>query len=711
GSASGYVFLESGVFIDRSSPDSGESSESGESEHSKGEPPAKAQRKLSKLKRQQSLSDGDAANNELEPTLSETTKLSHRRCRSCPTGHSEAKRKPEPAPQAVQERPRRGSRPGRGRILTESLPPEYFKSRGGRDGALGTLSLFLPQQLTPRQKRRLSSPLTTFIPEDNTGESLQEVRESIFEAFFVIDVQETQQESRPRAKTEVGARNPHHRRTRLASLVPGVEKNHSRMCWPDGVQGGPLEQMLVERGFCPGPMDYRFNGNAFVLSVLAQALNPTAHPNDLAYCTVVSEDDHIPALPADHRELLEDEPEVNHCRAHKEDSDDMLQHIPDGGVLCLVSKLPFFDFSFALLDILRQNLEQAPALLERINEKGMAQLARGLEVGDLIDKPRVLGLTTMSQRMPEPLLSPGCEWSHFANLSHPESSSPLALTLARWQVWWGLMTLLMRWGDKLLEVVIKLLPCVVLEQQVLLLGDAPRACVVALLLRGMLWPFQWQHPFICAPLPPAALHELPLLEACCPMIMAFGEMPMLAHFWRYDTVYQLPPNIVVGLLRNEWVYINEKLETTGGLSGTNTSKFPPFVQTDLRNKIKEARKRLRNRQNGQEFLDAVQQVQDAVTEAIGKLAGLVKSYAKSRVAEEQHGGAMSENQAEELRERSYQRALKVDEFLAWLRGEAATYGEPEPVEFYKTFLQTQCFMNLLFEEICAEVDTRMSVRQ
>ncbi|CAJ1442352.1 unnamed protein product, partial [Effrenium voratum] len=240
GSASGYVFLESGVFIDRSSPDSGESSESGESEHSKGEPPAKAQRKLSKLKRQQSLSDGDAANNELEPTLSETTKLSHRRCRSCPTGHSEAKRKPEPAPQAVQERPRRGSRPGRGRILTESLPPEYFKSRGGRDGALGTLSLFLPQQLTPRQKRRLSSPLTTFIPEDNTGESLQEVRESIFEAFFVIDVQETQQESRPRAKTEVGARNPHHRRTRLASLVPGVEKNHSRMCWPDGVQGGPL---------------------------------------------------------------------------------------------------------------------------------------------------------------------------------------------------------------------------------------------------------------------------------------------------------------------------------------------------------------------------------------------------------------------------------------------------------------------------------------
>ena len=26
-----------------------------------------------------------------------------------------------------------------------------------------------------------------------------------------------------------------------------------------------------------------------------------------------------------------------------------------------------------------------------------------------------------------------------------------------------------------------------------------------------LWPFRWQHPFICAPLPPEALRELPLL--------------------------------------------------------------------------------------------------------------------------------------------------------------------------------------------------------
>ena len=52
----------------------------------------------------------------------------------------------------------------------------------------------------------------------------------------------------------------------------------------------PEESFLIEKGFCPGlaehppsrsaqlpspgPLDYRFNGHAFVLSVLAQVLNP-----------------------------------------------------------------------------------------------------------------------------------------------------------------------------------------------------------------------------------------------------------------------------------------------------------------------------------------------------------------------------------------------------------------------------------------------------
>ena len=125
----------------------------------------------------------------------------------------------------------------------------------------------------------------------------------------------------------------------------------------------------------------------------------------------------------------------------QEDSDDMLQHIPDGGVLCLVaelqhrlwavpflakelrhkqvpaccgfdsgpvsgpiqmscvcwaarsctqvglfvpgaklcqvSKLPFFDFSFALLDILRQNLEQADGAARGGQQSGYLAVGHG----------------------------------------------------------------------------------------------------------------------------------------------------------------------------------------------------------------------------------------------------------------------------------------------------------------------------------------------
>lgn len=87
--------------------------------------------------------------------------------------------------------------------------------------------------------------------------------------------------------------------------------------------------------------------------------------------------------------------------------------------------------------------------------------------------------------MPRPLLSPGCDWS-LATQGRWPSLSPVGQTFARWQVWWGLLTLLMRWGEKLMsEVVLKLLPCVLLEQQVLLFGDAPRTSVVAFLLRSM----------------------------------------------------------------------------------------------------------------------------------------------------------------------------------------------------------------------------------
>lgn len=53
--------------------------------------------------------------------------------------------------------------------------------------------------------------------------------------------------------------------------------------------------------------------------------------------------------------------------------------LPDAPRRTKVSKIPFFDFSFTLLDLLRRNLAKAPAILERINRAGMAKLARGVE--------------------------------------------------------------------------------------------------------------------------------------------------------------------------------------------------------------------------------------------------------------------------------------------------------------------------------------------
>ncbi|CAE7241324.1 dennd5b [Symbiodinium sp. CCMP2592] len=630
---------------------------------------------------------------------SSKNRFSHKRCRTYPAAQSEPEEvsptskgtADSPGSDFAEGRSHRGffrGPHGQGRILTASLPPGRERSRrlDGREfDVMGTLSLFTPQPTGTT----LATPV-----EDSTASA--EKCDNLFEAFLVIDVADTD-ESQKQPSNRAKSR----RKTRLASLVPGLEKSDVRMRWPR--ESGALESFLVEKGFCPGPLDYRFNGQAFVLTVLAQVLNPKAHPSDLLFCCVCSEDLRSSALPADHRLLERDaeEQEVSRSQAQRDDDDNMMQHIPDGGVLCLVSKIPFFDFSFTLLEIFRQNLQQAPAILERLNRAGMERLAlRGVDVSDLLQTPRVLCLSKMSQQMPQKLLSPGCEWSHFKNLSNAETCSPLAHTFGRWTVWWGLFTLLTRWGEKLLEVVLKLLPCVLLEQQVLLVGDAQRACVVALLLRGLLWPFRWQHPFVCAPLPPEALRELPLLEATMPMIMAFGEMPMLSHFWGYDTVYRLPPSIVAGVLRNEWVYISEKLETVGGLSGSSI-KLPSFVQTALRNEIKEARRSFRqSSQKLQALLEIVPKVHEAVEVAMQKLADLVKSYAKSQVEELQNEVGSS---TQSLCEKCYQRALKVERFVQWLWANEEAYGCPEPVGFYTTFLQTQCFMSLLFEEISAEV--------
>eukprot|EP00435_Cladocopium_sp_Y103_P004871 s4614_g1.t1 len=177
---------------------------------------------------------------------------------------------------------------------------------------------------------------------------------------------------------------------------------------------------------------------------------------------------------------------------------------------------------------------------------------------------------------------------------------------------------------------------------------------------------------------------------------------MLQHFWGYQNMYDLPENIVACLLRDRWVVINEKLKTSGGLTG-KTLKFPPFVHSELRSQIKEARSALRN-QHG--LLEIVQKVQDAIEAAMGKLANIVKwrrrcpadgvfsmSLNQSRV----QAARSKAKDADDLYERSCQRAENEERFLAWLHKEPA-FGSVEQAAFYKSFYQTQCFMDRLYEE-------------
>lgn len=145
------------------------------------------------------------------------------------------------------------------------------------------------------------------------------------------------------------------------------------------------------------------------------------------------------------------------------------------------------------------------------------------------------------------------------------------------------------------------------------------------------------------------------------------------------------------------VVINEKLKTSGGLTG-KTLKFPPFVHSELRSQIKEARSALRN-QHG--LLEIVQKVQDAIEAAMGKLANIVNRYAQSQV--EAEAARSKAKDVDDLYERSCQRTENEERFLAWLHKEPA-FGSVEQAAFYKSFYQTQCFMHRMYEEIHSQAD-------
>merc|ERR1711937_404197 len=111
---------------------------------------------------------------------------------------------------------------------------------------------------------------------------------------------------------------------------------------------------------------------------------------------------------------------------------------------------------------------------------------------------------------------------------------------------------------------------------------------MALVLRALVWPFRWLHPLLSAPPPPQFLH-MPLLDATFPVVVALTELPAQ---WGFRTAYELPPDVVVGMLKHDYVYVDSAHETSGGLSGANI-KLPAGRHTAFLKQAAKAKHKFR----------------------------------------------------------------------------------------------------------------------
>eukprot|EP00931_Biecheleriopsis_adriatica_P062730 TRINITY_DN37876_c0_g1_i1.p1 TRINITY_DN37876_c0_g1~~TRINITY_DN37876_c0_g1_i1.p1 ORF type:complete len:1155 (-),score=261.50 TRINITY_DN37876_c0_g1_i1:147-3551(-) len=454
--------------------------------------------------------------------------------------------------------------------------------------------------------------------------------------------------------------------------------NSARLRWPASLEGGGLEKVLITDTFCPGPLDERFEGMPFAFTLLETAVDPKNDPNGVLYCCVCSENADMPSDPGE--PTPGEEPAAKRSKASPREN----CMSSAGGVLCLVSKLPLLPFFFKLLSVLRCNLDQACAVLARLNQAGLKSLAEGVEISDLVHVEDKLGL----QQMPESRLPPECDWQDIqqGNLADPFSKT--CQSIARWQVAWGLSTMLRRW-EGLPEVVVKLLPCVLLEQKILLVGDAQRVSTVAMLLRGLLWPFRWLHLFLAAP-PPSGVLKVPLLDGPCPMILSVSELPP---HWGKSHLH-LPADVIVVMVKHDHVQVNPHLETAGGLKG-DSIKLPGTMHVEFRKQVTQARLQLRNSKIL--ISEAVEKVQIASEAVMQKFHAIVKSYAKSRL--DASSEAVTDESPQDRCERCFRQSIDAEVVMSWLSKQDASCRNPDSNGFYTSFFQTQLFFDMLHEEI------------
>lgn len=496
-----------------------------------------------------------------------------------------------------------------------------------------------------------------------------------------------------------------------------VAPPEARLCWPVALRASPLEYAVVTQGFCPDPRVFDrpeseggFSGEPFVFSLLETTLDPKGDPSGVLYGCVCGDGDGPvdpslvqPQAPGQLESMESgDVPPTNSfgSAAHRARNTGHNE-----GVLCIVSKFPLFGFLFGLLGLLRADLSAnaATALLERLRAAGVDEhlAIQGIDLSDL---PAWSSLGRLRLEVPRPL---DCEWHNLGQSVHKASSQ----TFARWQVAWGLTGLFSRWEALVGDTLAKLLACVLLEQKVLLLGDAPRVSTMALVLRGLLWPFRWLHTCVTAP-PPADLTRYPLLESPAPIIVSVSELPKQ---WNYRTHYELPHEVITAVLKHNYIYTSKNLETSGGLRG-NSIKLPAGRHTAFVKQVAQAKRQLHKKEIDVEH--AVRVVQEAAQSEVWQLAELMRRFAAAFVEDVRASSSAVEEGEEHqqelapgvLRERCLDEVIDLEKFyqkfVRWLKegGAAAAgldVGSAETIAFFDTFFHTQACLKFLEEEVLA----------
>lgn len=408
--------------------------------------------------------------------------------------------------------------------------------------------------------------------------------------------------------------------------------------WPRSLSGSRLENLLIKQNFCPSPASFHaphsadgFGGQPAVLTLLQTALDEHADPGGELYACIDGDGPGGAAAGAQPR------------------------------IFCLVSKVPLFAFHIRLLRLLRGGCDRE-ALIGRLGATALSRRVaqEGVNIADMY-----LGVSNLQLTLPRGL----------AGLPNEASVSR---EFPVWQASWGLEGLLARWPDFVGEPLLRLVALALLEQKVILLGDAPRLSRVALAIKGLLMPFKWLHLFLSSPLP---ISGVPIEDVPVPMLVALTRLPS-----RIPSAQDLPPGIVAVDLGGP----SASTIPPGKLWMNAATKMPGGHERQCLKELKAMRARL---QKGEILpAEASQVALTSVSRLVGSCADVVSNYARDRAT------AVTRLDADEC----FRDSSECDVFIEWLNPSRSDR------TFYESFFRTQLCLEFLFSEIEVAIQHRIS---